>query len=237
MPARRDRPGQWMRDGERFVAGTVHRIADADLRAASLLPGWSRAHIAGHLAPNAEALARLAAWAGTGTETPMYRDRDQRAAEIEAASALPAEVRRRGLGRTAGDLERALDALNDQSWRAEVRSALGRSIPAAEIPWTRVREGWLHAVDLDAGARLADLLAEVIDALLDDVTVSLSARDGCPAVLLEPADRDRCWRLGPGEGKVARSTATGLLGWLTGGDRDVRVITPHGGLPAVPRWL
>ena len=101
----------------------------------------------------------------------------------------------------------------------------------------RVREVWLHAVDLDAGARLADLLAEVIDALLDDVTASLSARDGCPAVLLEPADRDRCWRLGPGEGKIARSTATELLGWLTGRDRDVRVITPHGGLPAVPRWL
>jgi maleylpyruvate isomerase len=41
---------------------------------------------------------------------------------------------RRELGRTAGDLERALDALDDQSWRAEVRSALGRIIPAAEIP-------------------------------------------------------------------------------------------------------
>ena len=58
----------------------------------------------------------------------------------------------------------------------------------------------------------------MIEALLDDVTVSLPARDGCPAVLLEPADCDRCWRLGSGEGKVARSTATGLLGWLTGRD-------------------
>jgi maleylpyruvate isomerase len=128
-----------MRDGERFVAGTVHRIADADLRAASLLPGWSRAHVVGHLARNAEALARLAAWAGTGVETPMYRDRDQRAAEIEAASALPAEALRRGLDTTAEDLGRALDALDDQSWRAEVRRALGRTIPAAEIPWMRVR--------------------------------------------------------------------------------------------------
>jgi maleylpyruvate isomerase len=78
---------------------------------------------------------------------------------------------RRELGRTAGDLERALDALDDRSWRAEVRSALGRIIPAAEIPWMRVREVWLHAVDLDAGARLDDLPAEVIDTLLDDVTL------------------------------------------------------------------
>ena len=64
------------------------------------------------------------------------------------------------------------------------------------------------------------------------VTASLSACDGCPAVLLEPTDRDRCWRLGSGEGRVARSTAAELLGWLTGRDRDVRVIAPHGGLPA-----
>lgn len=167
----------------------------------------------------------------------MYRDRDQRAAAIEAALALPAEVLRRDLDRTAEDLERAPDALDEQSWRVEVRIALGRTIPAAEIPWIRVREVWLHAVGLDAGARLADLPAEVIDALLDDVTASLSAHGGCPAVLLESADRDRCWRLGPGEGKIARSTATELLGWLTGRDRDVRVITPHGGLPAVPRWM
>ncbi len=95
----------------------------------------------------------------------------------------------------------------------------------------------LHGVDLDADARLADLPAEVIEALLDDVTASLPACDGCPAVLLEPTDCDRRWRLGSGEGKVARSTATELLGWLTGRDRDVRVIAPHGGLPAVPRWL
>jgi hypothetical protein len=39
--------------------------------------------------------------------------------------------------------------------------------PAAEISWMRVREVWLHAVDLDVGAYMADLPAEVINALLD----------------------------------------------------------------------
>ena len=101
----------------------------------------------------------------------------------------------------------------------------------------RVREVWLRAVDLDAGARLGDLPAEVIDTLLDDVTASLSARDGCPAVRLEPADRDRYWQFGPGGGTPARSTAAGLLGWLTGRDRDIRVTTPYNRLPAIPRWL
>ena len=60
---------------------------------------------------------------------------------------------------------------------------------------------------------------------------------GRAAVRLEPADRDRRWQLGAGEGTVARSTAAGLLGWLTGRARDVQITTPHGSLPAIPRWL
>jgi len=226
-----------MRDGEQFAAATVRQIPDADLYGPSLLPGWSRAHVIGHLTRNAEALARLAAWARTGVETPMYRDREQWAAEIQAASALPAGVLRRDLDRTAKDLERALDMLDGQSWHAQVRSALGRTIPAAEIPWMRVREVWLHTVDLDADASLADLPAEVVDALLDDVTATLSARDGCPTIRLEPTDRDRHWQLGPGDGAVARSTAAELLGWLTGRDRHGRITSPDGRLPVVPRWL
>jgi maleylpyruvate isomerase len=54
-----------MCDGERFAAGTVHRIAEDDLRTPGLLPGWSRAHVIGHLARNAEALGGLARWART----------------------------------------------------------------------------------------------------------------------------------------------------------------------------
>ena len=239
MSARHDigRTREWMRDGEQFAAATLRQIPDAELYVPSLLPGWSRAHVIGHLTRNAEALARLAAWARTGVETPMYRDREQRAAEIQAASALPAGVLRRDLDRTAKDLERALDMLDGQSWHAQVRSALGRTIPAAEIPWMRVREVWLHTVDLDADASLADLPAEVVDALLDDVTATLSARVGCPAIRLEPTDRDRHWQLGPGDGTMARSTAAGLLGWLTGRDRHVRITSPDGRLPVVPRWL
>jgi hypothetical protein len=69
--------------------------------------------------------------------------------------------------------------------------------------------------------------------LLDDVSAWLSARGDCPAVRLEPADRRR---LGAGEGTVARSTAAGLLGWLTGRTRDIQITTPHGSLPDT-RWL
>lgn len=71
--------------------------------------------------------------------------------------------------------------------------------------------GARHAVDLDTGARLADLPAGVIDTLLDDVSAWLSARDGCPAVRLESADRDRRWQLGAGEGTVVNRRRSARL--------------------------
>ena len=234
----------WMRDGEAFFADTVRGLTDEQLRRPSRLPGWSRAHVLGHLARNAEALGRLAAWARTGVETPMYRDREQRAIEIEASAAAPADVLRADLDRTAEELGTALDALEPDRWRAEIRSALGRTIPAAEIPWLRVREVWLHAVDLDAGAGIGELPTALVDALLDDVAGILTTREGCPAVRLEARDRDRDWPLGEGDGPTVRGDgptvrgdAADLLGWLVGRTDGAPLATDDGALPTVPRWL
>ncbi|MGW1720587.1 maleylpyruvate isomerase family mycothiol-dependent enzyme [Streptomyces sp. NPDC002156] len=218
----------WMRDGTALLLAVADRLTDDDLRAPSTLPGWTRAHVIGHLARNAEALGRLAAWARTGVPTPMYADREQRAAEIEASADLPPAELRRQLKTTAAELDDALAALDASSWQAEVRSALGRTIPAAEIPWMRVREVWLHALDLDAGATFADLPVDVVDTLLDDVTGALSARPHCPSVRLAPTDRDRTWTLGPsGDPEAAEAPAAELLAWVTGrGGGPTSVVLP-----------
>lgn len=227
----------WMHEGTALLLAEADRLTDDGLRGPSTLPGWTRAHVIGHLARNAEALGRLAAWARTGVPTPMYADREQRAAEIETSAALPPAELRRQLKATAAELDDALAALDTTTWQAEVRSALGRTIPAAEIPWMRVREVWLHALDLDAGATFADLPADVVDTLLDDVTGALSARPHCPAVRLAPTDRDRTWTVGPpgvvttpGDSEVAEAPAAELLAWVTG--REVLA-----GSVGLPPWL
>jgi maleylpyruvate isomerase len=225
----------WMREGTALLLAVTDRLTDDALRQPSALPGWSRAHVIGHVARNAEALGRLAAWARTGVPTPMYADRAQRAAEIDASAALPPATLRRELRATAADLETALAALAADTWQAEVRSALGRAIPAAEIPWMRVREVWLHCVDLAAGAGIADLPPGVVDTLLDDVCGTLTARPQCPAVRLAPSDRDRMWQLGPAaeEPVVVESTAARLLAWVTGRDAAP---APAASL-TLPPWL
>jgi maleylpyruvate isomerase len=86
----------------------------------------------------------------------MYTDGEQRSVEIERTAALSASTVREDLASTAETLDDALSALTARQWHAQVRSALGRAIPAAEVPWMRIREVWLHAVDLDADATMSD---------------------------------------------------------------------------------
>jgi maleylpyruvate isomerase len=226
----------WMREGTSLLLVLVDRLTDDDFREPSALPGWTRAHVVGHLARNAEALGRLAAWARTGVPTPMYADREQRAAEIDSSAALPPAALRQDLKSTAADLEDALAGLDATTWQAEVRSALGRAIPAAEIPWMRVREVWLHAVDLAVGTTVADLPAELIDMLLDDVTGMLTGRPECPSVLLAPADRARRWQIGPTteEPVVAQATAARLLAWAAGRADGAELTTES---VTLPPWL
>jgi maleylpyruvate isomerase len=219
----------WMREGTTHLLAVVDKLTDGEFSAPSALPDWTRAHVVGHLARNAEALSRLAAWARTGVETPMYADREQRAAEIESSAALPPATLREDLAATAATLDDDLAALTPAQWQAQIRSALGRAIPAAEVPWMRIREVWLHAVDLGAG--VDDLPAGVVDLLLDDVSTALSGKEDCAALVLAPTDRDRTWTLGgPDATETVGAPAAEIAGWLTG-----RVSAPD--RPALPRWL
>jgi maleylpyruvate isomerase len=227
--------GGWMRDGTAFLTAALDRVPDDGFGAPSGLPGWSRAHVAAHVARNADALGRLLFWAATGVETPMYADRAQRAAEIEAGATGSPDELRADVARSAEALDTAVADLPEAAWKAEVRSALGRTIPAAEVPWMRVREVWLHALDLDTGGRSADLPAPVVDALLDDVTGVFGTRADRPRLELAATDRDRTWRVGDDGVRVAGPAAE-LLAWLTGrsgGDG----LACDGDLPVPGPWL
>ncbi|ODU03855.1 MAG: hypothetical protein ABS81_12630 [Pseudonocardia sp. SCN 72-86] len=222
----------WMREGEARFAALVADLPDAAFSEPCALDGWTRAHLVGHMARNAEALTRLATWARTGVETPMYSGPDQRNDDIAASAGYPPARLRADLTATTATLADTLARLDDVDWKAQVRSAQGRDIPAAEVPWMRVREVWLHAVDLDAGASVDDIPAGVVDLLIVDVAGNLSAKEGCPSALLSPTDRSQTWSLGPAspDAPTIEARASEIAGWLTGR-------SPLPGAPALPRWL
>jgi uncharacterized protein (TIGR03083 family) len=50
-------------------------LSEADLRAASLLPGWTRAHVLAHVARDADAMRNLLIGARSGQARPRVRQR------------------------------------------------------------------------------------------------------------------------------------------------------------------
>ena len=68
-------------------------MTEPDLRAPSLLPAWSRAHVLAHLARDADAMRNLLIGARAGRDRPAYASAQARDADIgTSAAAGPAEL-------------------------------------------------------------------------------------------------------------------------------------------------
>jgi maleylpyruvate isomerase len=221
---------RWWAAGERAVAAALDELTDDRLRQPSALPGWTRAHVVAHLARNADALVNLCTWARTGVETPMYPSRDARDTAIENTATLPAGVLRADYRDTEARLAEAVAVMPDEAWDRPVRNGQGRMVPARDIPWMRAKELWVHGVDLDAGVRFADVPADALAALVDDVLALFASRDQLPDATIRCIDVQRTWCSGAArvEGPVAAVAA-----WLTRSRTDGLT----GDVPAPPAWL
>jgi maleylpyruvate isomerase len=223
--------------GADFFLDHLDRISDGDLREPSPLPGWSRAHVAAHVAFNAKAIARLAQWARTGVETKMYPSMAARDAEIEEGATLPADELRALVRDTDAALRADLAEMPASAWRAEVTTARGGVVSASVIPWLRCREVWLHTVDLGVGVDYRDFPAEFVDELIEDVCQTWRDRGQSPALTLRPTDRAGEWHVDMPAARphVVTGSAAELAAWLTG--RPARVTAADGALPELGLWL
>jgi maleylpyruvate isomerase len=224
----------WMQDGTEKLLADVARLADEEaLDAQTALPGWNRRYLLSHVAANADALRNLVYWARTGEERRMYASSEQRDADIAKGAQLPAAKLRKWVDASANALAEDLDSMPVQAWDAKVITAQGLTRSASEIPWMRVREVYIHATDLVAGTRWADLPPEFLTALLDDVTARRSAKGGGPALAVAATDTGHAWEVaGMGAAIPVSAPVADLAAYLAG--------RPAPGLraaPALPAWL
>ena len=221
----------WWVDGEQHLGTALGRLTDEEFAAPSLLPGWSRRQLLAHVARNADALVNLLDWARTGVETPMYPSPEARDAGIaETAGLSPARLRGEVLAAT-GRLAKAVHGLPDEAWTAQVRTAQGRMVPAAEVPWMRCREVWVHAVDLDAGVGLADVPADLLAEVVGEVFATWERQGVVPAVTVFAGDRE--WGSG---GSAVAGDLPAVAGWVMGRTAG-EGLRADGPLPALPRWI
>ena len=216
---------------------TVATLQDADLRAPSLLPGWTRGHVLTHVARNADGLGNVVRSALTGETIPMYASTESRNADIET-----------GAGRSPADLEADLESSAERLLAlladvpadrldAVVPTGRGWDLAIHEVPWMRLREVTYHHVDLGAGFGFADLPGEVLRRGLRECPPRLGDVVPGAALLARSPDGDDV-ELPVGDGAVpVEGTAADVLAWLTGrssGDG----LTTRGDvpLPPLPSW-
>jgi maleylpyruvate isomerase len=228
----------WMREGTAFFESQLARVDDNELAAPSALSGWTRAHVVAHIARNADALGNLLTWARTGIVTHMYDSAEQRADDIEEGAEQSPRVLRFDLADALRRFADAIATMPEAAWWAEVRTRAGRAIPAAEVPWMRCREVWVHAVDLDVGASFADLPRPFVHAFLDEVVDGFTARPDCGGIELV-ADDGGLWTIGPhgADEVVVEGEARALLGWLLGREHGHGLTSSAPTLPTIPVWL
>ena len=136
---------------------TARVITEPDLRAPSLLPGWTRAHVLTHLARNADAMRNALAGVRTGQDRPAYASAEAREAGIEQGAGRRASELAADLADSAMALRTVARQLPDEGWQVPVRMLdTGESFPAAELLTRRLVEVELHHCDLGAGYGPAD---------------------------------------------------------------------------------
>lgn len=197
---------------QRLLGDTIG-ISDDDWNRPSLLPGWSRAHVAAHLSANADALAELIDAAARGRSVPLYPDDEARAEGIERGSSMTGLELQICLDTSAGRLERAMDAVDD--WSAPVE-LLGRQLTLAQVPMARLSEIVMHHLDLDCGFDVGRIDSASARWLLQWVAFRCAGADDLPAIRLESTS-GLSTEVGAGGDRRTVSGSDGALwGWLVG---------------------
>jgi maleylpyruvate isomerase len=226
----------WVTDGQQLAEHAAAGLDAAALRGPSRLATWSRGHVLSHLARNADALTNLLTWARTGVEARMYSSPAEREDGIRAGAPRELPEQLADLTESGARFLRAAHAVPEDRRSFPVISGQGRRIPASEVPWLRVREIWLHLVDLDAGYDIDVLPDAIAWALTADVAAWMTPRTQATVDL--HAHGLAAVRLGPGTtaGSVIEGSAQQIAGWLTGRVSPAR-LTATGGFPDLPGWL
>lgn len=230
-----------VRRGTAFWHRKVDELTDAELDEPSLLNGWSRRHLIAHVGYNARAVGRLVLWANTGVEHPMYSSPEARSTEIDLGASMPARALRHLNHHAAVSLNVEWRDSPDEAWSHQVRTAQGRTVPMSETVWMRTREVWLHAVDLDNGARVSDIPENVLERLLSDVLAIWKTRGTDPGFAIHVTDRPDLGTLGGGgdsggdsSAQTIRGDLAAVVSWASG-RRASGLET--GTRVSPPRWL
>ncbi|MEU6883334.1 maleylpyruvate isomerase family mycothiol-dependent enzyme [Streptomyces sp. NPDC046712] len=199
--------------GARFFSALT-ALTDADMRAASALPTWTRGHVVSHVARGADAYVWLLTVARTGAEPSPRAGAAALAQAVDDGAARPAT-------QLLADVRSSLDrvvaeatSMDAGAWDTLVTALAGWRHPAWYTLYRCWRELETHHVDLNVGYTTSNWPTPYVTWALNDTVATVAAR-GFPVARVEAVDIDRSWTLSP-TGPTIRAPGHVLLGWLSG---------------------
>src|ERR1700751_5940807 len=115
-------------------------LSDSDLRAPSLLPGWTRAYVIAHVARGADAMRDLLASARSGQDQPVSAGAQEWKAATERGATMRAADLTADLADSAMALRTVVRRLPDETWEVLLRVPGAAPFPVAEVLTRRLTE-------------------------------------------------------------------------------------------------
>ncbi|KAF4410652.1 maleylpyruvate isomerase family mycothiol-dependent enzyme [Streptomyces lycii] len=216
--------------GHARLSAAVAGLTDAEARAPSALPGWSRAHVLSHIEGIGAALARQARYAVRGELIELYDGGRAvgRDAAIEAGAQRTADELRTALGQALAGAESAWRALGPADWSLPTRYRDGDAA-AALLCWWRELE--IHTVDARLGAGPRDWSRDFCGHALD----FLAPRAPAGGLTLVATDGPETRSAGAG-GVTVRGALGDLTAWMAGRAPEGPLRCDGAALPELGPW-
>ncbi len=157
-------------------------LRDEQVRALSLLPGWSVGHVLTHIARNGDSFV----WRLEGAAQGELRDQypgglEQRRTDIDAGAGRPAGALVEDVAQSSAAVVRVMAELPEAAWDAPSRTSLGIVETSRDAVLARWREVGVHHGDL--GLEPVPLPPDLVAVWLPRELPALGARTD-PAALL-----------------------------------------------------
>ena len=202
---------RWKADATQRLLGYTIGISDEQWHEPTPLPGWSRAHIATHLARGAEYFTDVITSVSAGQAQPRQPGPAERRAALEAGADRTGLELQIDLDTTAGALHAVIEMVT--YWTSPV-VLHGRKLILAAVPLARLHEVCVHHLDLDWGYSPDAIDREPAAWLLRWVLDLLRDAD-LPALRIEGESLTAELGAGDDQRRVTGSDAR-LWAWLSG---------------------
>lgn len=199
---------------QRLLGDTI-ALSERAWQQPSGLPGWTRAHVATHVARNADAFVRAVDSVLMGRRGLMYDSDEDRDLAIERGSERSGLDLQIDLDTSAGKLNRRFNVLDAVPGDLMVELNPGQLLRSDLLPLVRLNEVVLHHIDLRCGFEASSVQPMTARWLLEWNVLNFKPARGTSVRLIAEsgfnAELGSTWPT-----TVVAGPDALLLGWLTG---------------------